>query len=215
MIRFSLFGIPVEIQPFFWVTMALIGGAFGADSLPALLEMGLFIIAGFISILVHEFGHALTIKGFGLPTAVTLQAFGGFATYPAGILNRKKSFLVSAAGPAIQLLLAVIAFLMTQHVPAIYTNENAYHFFFTIFGISAFWAIINLLPVLPLDGGQILNAILGPQRIKITLWITIFTSAIAAVLMFKYLGTFLFPIFLASFGFQAFKALQETDNRWR
>jgi stage IV sporulation protein FB len=214
MIRFSLFGVPVEIQPFFWVTTAMLGGALRADSREAFLAVALFMIAAFVSILVHELGHALTIKAFGLPTAVTLQAFGGFATYPSGILNRKKSFLVSAAGPAIQLLLAAITFLISQYVPAIYTNENADYFFFTIFGISAFWAIINLLPVLPLDGGQILNAILGPRRIRITLWTTIFTSVIAAILMFQLLGSFLFPIFLASFGFQAFKALKESGNRW-
>ena len=213
MIRFSIFGIPVEIQPFFWITLALIGGAFDADSSMALLHMALFIIAGTISILVHELGHALTIRHYGLPTSITLQAFGGFATHPSGILNRKQSFLVTAAGPAIQLVLALVAYLMLDRLPAIYTNANASSFFFTLFGISLFWALINLLPVLPLDGGQLLHAALGPARLNITLWVTIITAAIGGLAMFLVFHSVIFPIILGMYGFQAFKALQETSRR--
>ena len=213
MIRFSIFGIPVEIQPFFWVTLALIGGAFDADSSTALLHMALFIIAGTISILVHELGHALTIRKYGLPTSITLQAFGGFAAYPSGILTRKQSFLVTAAGPAIQLLLALVAYVMLDRLAAINTNENAASFFFTLFAISLFWALINLLPVLPLDGGQLLNAALGPARINITLWVTIITAAVGGLSMFLLFHSLIFPVILGMYGFQAFKALQETGRR--
>ncbi len=213
MIRFSIFGIPVEVQPFFWITMALIGGAFDADSSAALLYMALFIIAGTISILTHELGHALTIRAFGLPTSITLQAFGGFASYPSGILNRKKSFLVTAAGPAIQLVLAFVAYLVLAHVPAIYNNPNSTYFFWTLFAISLFWALINLLPVVPLDGGQLLHAVLGPDRLTMTLWISIFTAMVAGVGMFMMFHSLIFPVILGYYGFQAFKALPQ--NRWR
>jgi Zn-dependent protease len=211
MLHFSIFGIPVHVQPFFWITMALIGGAFGATTPEAILLLILFILAGFISILIHELGHALTLKAFRVPSEITLQAFGGFAAYPGGRLSRPQSFLVTAAGPVIQLLLAGLAFVILANVPAIYQNPNVGYFFYTLVEISAFWAVLNLLPILPLDGGQLLNSLLGPARIKITLWVTILVSSVVAVVALYHSNfrDLLFPVFLASFAFQAFQALKQ------
>lgn len=211
MIQFSLFGIPIQIQPFFWVTMALLGGAIRASTSQALLELGLFVIAGFVSILIHELGHALTIKAFKLRPSITLQAFGGYASYPSGILTRPQSFMVTAAGPALQLILAAGAFFLMD-VPNIQDNPNTRYFVGTLFLISTFWALLNLLPILPLDGGQLLNAVLGPARIRITLWVTIITAIVAGVLLMRFTGP-LFLIFLGFFAYQAFQALKE--NNWR
>jgi Zn-dependent protease len=208
MIRFSLFGIPIQVHPFFWITLALIGGALDANSSEAIFRLGLFLLAGFISVLVHELGHALTARHFGAYTQIVLQAFGGYASYTGVRMTRTQSFLITAAGPAIQIALGLIVwFLMTQ-LPGL--NPNMGYFLFMLMWISIIWAVINLLPVLPLDGGQMLSAILGPQRIRITLWITIVVSIIAAVLMFRFMGSYLFAIFLGFFAWQAWKALQET-----
>jgi Zn-dependent protease len=215
MVRFSLFGIPVNIQPFFWLTMAFLSGNFSVDSTQGLINMMLFIIAGTFSILVHEFGHALTIRAYGLPTTVTLEAFGGFASYPAGVLNRKQSFLVTAAGPASQLLLALLIYLLLMNLPQQSMNANGLYFLERLIFISVLWALLNLLPIMPLDGGQLLNAILGPQRIKITLWVTIITAVVMGVTAYKLfnLGAIFLLIFFAYFAFQAYKELQE--NKWR
>lgn len=212
MIHFSLFGIPIRVQPFFWITMALIGGAIGASSPQEILRLGLFIIAGFLSILIHELGHALTIKAFKLRPSITLEAFGGFASYPSGILTRPQSFLVTAAGPGIQLILAAIAYALLE-TPAIKANLNTTYFFYILFSISAFWAILNLLPVLPLDGGQLLNAVLGPARIRITLWVTIITAIVTALVMLKFTKSFLFPIFMGFFAYQAYQLLKQSPRR--
>lgn len=208
MIRFSLFGIPVQVQPFFWITLALIGGALDANSADAIFQLGLFLLAGFISVLVHELGHALTARRFGAHTEIVLQAFGGYASYTGARMTRTQSFLITSAGPAIQIALGVIAWLLMTRLPNL--NPNMDHFLLVLMSISFIWAIINLLPVLPLDGGQMLNAVLGPQRIRITLWVTILVSIIAAVLMFRFFHSFLFSLFLGYFAWQAWKALQET-----
>jgi stage IV sporulation protein FB len=232
MIRFSLFGIPVHVQPFFWITLALIGGALRADSSEAILQLGLFILAGFISILVHELGHALTARRFGAYSEIILQAFGGLASYTGVHMTRTQSFLITAAGPAIQIALGLIVFLMLlthgyidpNKSPSLSwarelvmfregmlsnLNPNMLYFLFTLMGISIFWAVINLLPVIPLDGGQMLNAILGPQRIRITLWVTIIAAMLAALLFYQFFGSYLFAIFLCFFAWQAWKGLQE------
>ncbi|MEY4245907.1 MAG: hypothetical protein RLZZ245_3492 [Verrucomicrobiota bacterium] len=211
MIRFSLFGIPVEIQPFFWLTLIILGGATGADSSEAVFEILLFVIAGFISILTHEFGHALTARSFGADSRIVLQAFGGYAAFSGVRLNRKQSFLVTAAGPAIQILLGLLVLGIMKIAPSV--NEDGRYFLVILIYISFFWALLNLLPVLPLDGGQMLHALLGPERIKITLWITILVAVTSAVTIFMLTGSFIFPIFLGMFAWQAFQGLKE--NNWR
>jgi stage IV sporulation protein FB len=105
-IRFKLFGIPVLIHPFLWITLVIIGG-YGANTPQDILRIGLFVIAGFISLLVHELGHALTARKFGATVEIVLQAFGGYAAYSGVYLNRPQQFAITAAGPAIQLLLAL------------------------------------------------------------------------------------------------------------
>lgn len=211
MIRFSLFGIPVEIQPFFWLTLIILGGATGADSSEAVFEILLFVIAGFISILTHEFGHALTARSFGADSRIVLQAFGGYAAFSGVRLNRKQSFLVTAAGPAIQILLGLLVLGIMKIAPSV--NQDGRYFLIILIYISFFWALLNLLPVLPLDGGQMLHALLGPERIKITLWITILVAVTSAVTIFMLTGSFIFPIFLGMFAWQAFQGLKE--NNWR
>lgn len=207
MIRFSIFGIPVEIQPFFWISLIILGGATTADTAAAILKIALFVLAGFISILVHELGHALTARAFGAHSAITLQAFGGYAAYSGGRLNRWQSFLVTAAGPGIQILLGVAVFLLIRILPEL--SDHGDYFLRILILISFFWAILNLLPVVPLDGGQMLNALLGPARIKITLWITIIVAVVAGVLMFTQTGSIIFPIFLGMFAWQAFQGLKQ------
>lgn len=211
MIRFSLFGIPVEVQPFFWISLIILGGTTGADTAAEIFEILLFVLAGFISILVHEFGHALTAKAYGANTAITLQAFGGFAAYSGVRMSRGKSFLITAAGPAIQIALGLSVFLLLQVLPQI--SKNGEYFLVTLMFISFFWAILNLLPVLPLDGGQMLNAALGPARIKVTLWVTIIVAGLAGLAMFIKFHSFIFPIFLGMFAWQAFQALKEIRSR--
>lgn len=211
MVRFSIFGIPVQIQPFFWLTLVIIGGARDANTPSAILEIGLFVLAGFISILVHELGHALTARKFGAYSEITLQAFGGYAAFSGVRLTRPQSFLVTAAGPGIQILLGVALFFSFRFLPDL--PHNADEFLIQLMWISIVWAVLNLLPILPLDGGQMLNAILGPARIKITLWVTIITAAVAAYLVFTETNSFLFPIFLGMFAWQAIQALKE--NQWR
>lgn len=207
MIRFSLFGIPVAIEPFFWITLVILGGASGADNAAEILNIGLFVIAGFISILVHELGHALTARSFGAHSRITLQAFGGYAAYTGVSLSRWQSFLVTAAGPGVQILLGLAVYFLMRFLPNL--SEQGATFLYTLVLISFFWAILNLLPVVPLDGGQMLNAALGPARIKITLWISIIVAIVAAFAMFTKTGSIIFPIFLGMFAWQAFQALKE------
>jgi stage IV sporulation protein FB len=211
MIRFSLFGIPVEVQPFFWLSLAILGGAINADSPQAILSIIIFILAGFVSIIVHELGHALTARKFGAYVAITLEAFGGYASYSGVRMSRVQSFLITAAGPAIQIALGIVCYLVLWRFPQ--TESVGGDFLSELIVISFFWAIINLIPVIPLDGGRLLEATLGPARIKITLWISIITSVVAAYLLYQKTGSILFPLFLAQYGWQSYQQLKLMNFR--
>lgn len=204
MIRFSIFGIPVEIQPLFWLVLVLIGGASNADSAQEILKVGLFVIAGFISILVHELGHALTARSYGASVRISLEAFGGYAAYTSLEANRLRSFLITAAGPAIQIALGVLVSFVTRNMVL---NDNMDYFVTVLIRISFAWAILNLLPVLPLDGGQMLNSALGPKRIKVTLWVSILVASFSAIAMTWH--SIQFQFFLGMFAWQSFQALKQ------
>jgi stage IV sporulation protein FB len=208
MIQFSLFNIPIRIQPWFWLTMAFIGGVLRVDGKEAFFLLLLFLIAGFISILVHELGHALTAKAFGKHVEIVLQAFGGYAAYSGGApLSRTRTFLVTAAGPALQIVLGLAVYFFAKSFPGM--SFEATYFVGKLYEISFIWALLNLLPVLPLDGGRLIQTILGPSRIKLTLLISIVVAAGVGVLYFMKTGDPLLPIFMGMFAYESFKALKE------
>lgn len=239
MIRFSLFGIPVEIQPFFWVTTALLGGAIGANSPDAILAVVLFIAAAFVSILVHELGHATVgLKLGGGHADISLNAFGGLATNQGGRFTRDQRFWMVAAGPGagFGLFILVItllclrfndadvvsftsrvlfgispAFRTTDLVSFLQQNHFIHLFIRHLLWINFWWGIINLLPVMPLDGGRITELYVHPQR-RVFL-IGMITGAAMAALGYFWLDS-LYTALL--FGFLAWQNYQNMQSvRWQ
>ena len=207
MIQFSLFNIPVRVLPWFWLSLAIIGGATRVSEKEQFFLLLLFLIAGFISIIVHELGHALTAKAFGKRVEIVLEAFGGYAAYSGGApLSRPRTFLVTAAGPALQIVLGLVVYFFAELFPGM--SLQALYFVKVLYKISFGWAALNLLPVLPLDGGRILQTILGPSRIKLTLMISIVVAVGVGVPYYTMTNSILLPIFMCMFAYQAFKELK-------
>jgi Zn-dependent protease len=209
MIRFRIFGIPVEIQPWFWLILALLGSSFGqrGGNLNEALSVALFVIAGAISILVHELGHALAGKYFKAQPIVVLHSFGGVAVFPYAQFTRMQSFLVTAAGPAIQILLGLFALGAYIYFIEHFTEAFA-GFVRDLWLVSLFWAILNLIPVHPLDGGQMLAAMMGPKRRRLFLQLSIAFAVLCAVGLFVAKIGILMPIFLLYFAYQNFQELR-------
>jgi len=110
-LHFSLFGVPIRVHPLFWL-VSLLMGFNGGDPKTVLL----WVAAVFISILVHEMGHALVIQWYGWSPSVVLYSFGGLAIYSPhlqtsygpgrGRRNRWTQIIISLAGPGAGFLLA-------------------------------------------------------------------------------------------------------------
>ena len=210
MLQFSILGIPVRVEPWFWITMAFIGGGLHAANSTDILLVLVFVFAGFLSIMIHELGHALTIRKYGLPAAITLQAFGGYASFPAGKLDRKQSFVVTAAGPTLQFAFGLLLIFLT---PSISIPEGSLFlpFLRNLIWVSIAWSILNCLPVYPMDGGQMMFAILGPKKQHYVHLISSIVAVIIGVAGYLYLGTILLPIFMALFAWQNWQSYQASS----
>jgi Zn-dependent protease len=154
-LRFGLLGIPVRVSPWFWAMAVILGWP--------TLELGaavllLWVLAVFVSIMVHEFGHALSARAFGYQPHVLLYQFGGLALFaPGRDYTLWRSLLITAAGPGAGLMLWLAARITAEslvrqkaHVP-----PEAWLFLSNLLYINLWWSVLNLLPVLPLDGGRI------------------------------------------------------------
>jgi len=183
-LQFNLLGIRVRVSAWFWLAATLLGwqacqGLSHGDQRLMMQLLVIWIGVVFVSILVHEMGHALAYGTFGQAAHVVLYHFGGLAVPEAWgrrHLRPLQRLLVSAAGPLAQLFLAAVAigvlkvagYQVPFPVPAIgaalglHDGRNiaalqAYAFVDFLLYVNIFWPLLNLLPVPPLDGGQIVR----------------------------------------------------------
>lgn len=161
-IDFSLFGVPVRVHPLFWLISILFGWN---PDMPQFTVM--WVMCVFVSILVHEMGHALMAEAFGYRCHVVLYMMGGYASYvPGRGYSAGKSIAISFAGPLAGFVLyglirlgTYIALEAGAEIPFMLAVAlNMLEF------INLFWGLVNLLPILPLDGGRICEALLSMYR---------------------------------------------------
>ena len=163
MLSFRLFGYPVRIEWMFWLLCALIGMPLLQQQEPEALLRFLVLVAVILgSILWHELGHAWARRRCGEPySEITLHGFGGLCGGP-GHFTRHETMFIAAAGPAASLLLGGAAFL-----PGYFGlgADPSFRFFLVLMiTVNVVWALLNLLPVLPLDGGRIFEALVANRR---------------------------------------------------
>jgi len=234
-LRFQVFGIPTRVTWGFWVAAIVLGWSYcngwdytfsksDIDSPGAPILLVIWSAAIFLSILVHELGHAMVMQYYGLPTRMVLYHFGGLAisnnlgswnAARRGTLNARDSLLISAAGPAAQLLLAMFVYGIGRYLqmpleldeliqsyfriapPVVDPPSSAAAFimFNAIITPSVLWALLNLLPILPMDGGNIMLHTLvmtknrDPQRNSHL--VSIFVAVLVAIYCFQFGDTML------------------------
>lgn len=240
--NFQLLGIPVRVHPWFWAIAGLLGIQSTNNDITLLV---MWVLAVLISIVVHEMGHALCFRYYGISSHVVLYHFGGLAVPDSfqahvgyGSRNRPgQQVAISAAGPGAQLGLALLVILLlrmagytdgvvSNYLPPEWTGDPRVEvdktwrelqrhsdsaqsevitklperfqrrwetadtdgdqvvtysqllatvsvpsrelrwFVFSLLHVSIFWALLNLMPVYPLDGGQIARELflLGGSR---------------------------------------------------
>lgn len=230
-LNFSLFGVPVRVHPMFWLLALILG--LGYREPMALLT---WVVAAFLSILVHEMGHAAVTRLFGFYPYVVLYGMGGLTLRGPGVLGARNpgpagEIAVSAAGSGAQFVLAAAVYyllkltryevvvvtgfpyvalpvLIDPNVPAgflVFINQ--------LFFVSVFWGLLNLLPIYPLDGGQIsrefLQRVMPREGLRLSLMISAFTATFFTVyVVVEWQGRGIWmAIFFGYLGFASLQAL--------
>lgn len=151
-----------------WVLLSHLGR--GHDWAEALGGVG-FIFALFGCVLLHEFGHALTAKHYGIHTQdITLLPIGGIARLERLPENPRQELWVTLAGPAVNVGIAVILFFVLWFVYRMNDFSQAQllegNFLLRLMWVNVFLAAFNLLPAFPMDGGRVLRALLAMRMAR-------------------------------------------------
>jgi len=180
-VHFRVLGIPVRVHPFFWI-ITLIIAMQGDSALPA--KVFSWIVAVFVSILIHELGHAFMQRHFGGQPRIVLHGMGGLAICGDCDRSTRAQILISLAGPGAGFLFAAIlavGVMLTGHHLGLYLEQGQTPGFIpqgikllgvwllwevfpsphvnemlsNLFFINILWGAVNLLPIYPLDGGHV------------------------------------------------------------
>jgi Zn-dependent protease len=185
----NAFGIPVRIHGTFLVLVYVLA-LFSRDPL---MVVG-FVALAFGCVLLHELGHSLVARGFGLRVAdITLWPLGGIARMSEIPENPRIEGLIAIAGPAVNFALAGLAFLALT-VGATFglaDGSRGESFLWIFLAVNLMQGGFNLLPAFPMDGGRLLRSFLARKRD----WVH---ATELAVRVGRYLALALFVLSLAA-----------------
>ena len=140
----------------------------GQNSIQILWSV-LFILCIFLTVFMHELGHALTAKKFGIKTKdITLLPIGGVAQLERLPEKPSEELMVAFAGPMVNIILALLTSLFIslpntseEMVAELENGVNAGNFFLNFYLVNIILAFFNLIPAFPMDGGRVLRALLS------------------------------------------------------
>ncbi len=220
---FRLLGIPVSLDLSFLIVLPLLAFLIGSQlpvylrllqisAPPELLQgptpylLGLLAALGlFLSVLIHELGHALTARAYGVQTReITLWLLGGVAQLEQIPRTRGAEAVIAIAGPIVSVLLSGLFGLLRGLVPTEAAEGQFLLGYLSFINLSL--ALFNLLPALPLDGGRILRSLLALYRPYLEATRT--AVAVSKVMAFALglLGLFIGNLFMVLIAFFVFMA---------
>ena len=239
-LHFAVFGTHIRVHPLFWLFACILGVRAAQQSENAGLAILIWVAALFVSVLVHEMGHVVAMRYYGQRARVVLYTFGGLAIpdvspYSFGYGRGRspmQQIIISAAGPAAGFLLAAIVvaivflargsveFGLYYVIPVwqLHGFSNVYTAMLVncLLLVNIFLGLLNLMPVYPLDGGQIsreLFIVSNPRDgIQQSLWLSLIVAAALAVGTLM-LGDFFIAILFGSLAFGSWQMLQQISGR--
>jgi hypothetical protein len=161
-LSFSLLGFPVRVRFEFAIVCVLLG-SMGGDASTA--QIASWVAVVFVSVLFHELGHAIVGRWAGYRPWIELYGMGGLthcerteATPPA---SWRTDLAIAVAGPLFGLAMGAAVWVASRNVPALHEQELAREIVRDMLWVNVGWSILNLVPILPYDGGLAAMAVLG------------------------------------------------------
>lgn len=179
MISFRLFGIPVAVRPSFLLIAALLG--LSSRRLDLVVA---WVGVVFVSILVHELGHALTARAFGAKVEIELNGIGGLTSWSSTEeeFGPGRRATVAAAGSAVGVVFGGLVWLIATFTGP-FSGVSGFVVSNMIW-VNVFWGLLNWLPIRPLDGGHLLVSLLQkvtPTRAERIGNVVFLVTAVAAL----------------------------------
>ena len=211
-------GIDVFIHFTFVLLLGWLGFVYWTrgNGLESMTEGILFILLLFACVVLHEFGHALTAKRYGIKTRdIILLPIGGVARLERMPENPRQELWVALAGPAVNLVIGAVLFLWLQISQTFEPFQNLTlttgSFAERLLGANLFLAVFNMLPAFPMDGGRVLRALLAIRLdySRATQYAANIGQAMA--FLFGFLGFFSNPLLLFIAIFIYLGAAQEAN----
>lgn len=162
-----MFGVPVRFH-FTFVLLVILLVVYGMEG-PSGAESAIYVLALFLSVLLHELGHALVGRRYGIRTAeIVLFPIGGVARVERNPKPREELW-IALAGPLVNIVLAVVLIGIAVAVSGTIRWEKVFErksgeLLGQIAAGNLILALFNLLPAFPMDGGRILRAMLAIKR---------------------------------------------------
>ncbi len=212
-VRLVAFRIPIRVHPSFWLVSILFG--WRPDRLDLVF---LWVMCLFVSIIVHELGHALAAEALGWPAEIVLY-FGGGLTFSQRHSRRTpwREMAVALAGPFAGFGLFGLVLLVGWLLDSNGWLLNGYRYAVVAFlvWINLYWGLVNLLPVLPLDGGNVCRSLLELWRVRdpqrLACQISVLVAGAAAAFFFSIEAQFA-AIMFAMFCLQNIASLQQPNR---
>jgi Zn-dependent protease len=232
-LRWRMFGVHIRVHPFFWLLSAILGWGLIRINFGVFF---LFIACVFVSILVHELGHVFMGRLFGTTSHVVLYSFGGLAIPDRTLPSRWQRIAVSLAGPLAGFILFGLVWLCElQVLPEVDPHKEKTLLWLGVnflWWMNLVWGLLNLLPIWPLDGGQISREIclwLAPRNgVRVSLGISLLVAGLLAIqALTAYYKRPMIPfldmlagiynaILFGLLALQSFQLLQQAEQRpWR
>lgn len=201
-------GIDVFIHATFLLIIGWVGLSYWQQTrtMAGTLEGILFTLILFLCVVLHEFGHALTARRYGIKTRdITLYPIGGVARLERMPDKPIQEFWVALAGPAVNVVIAALLFVWLfisgTIAPVAGISMTSGPFIERLLLVNVTLVIFNLIPAFPMDGGRVLRALLA-MRLEYTRATQIAASiGQALALLFGFIGLFTNPflVFIALF----------------
>ncbi|MCS6828854.1 MAG: site-2 protease family protein [Caldilinea sp.] len=200
-------GTEIKIHLTFFLLLAWIGLVYYLQGGPgAAVEGVIFIILLFGCVLLHEFGHALAARRYGIPTPdITLLPIGGVARLQRIPDKPRQELVVALAGPAVNVVIAFLLFLWLGRAASLEEltrlESPQLNMAAKLMAVNVWLVLFNLIPAFPMDGGRVLRALLA-MRMNYAQATQIAASIGQGIaFLFGFLGLFFNPllIFIALF----------------
>jgi len=157
--HFRIAGIPVRVEASFFLVIGALGWFWQAGSPTFQWSlMASWVLIAFASILLHEMGHALVFRHYGVRPSISLQGLGGLTT-GSGQLTPGQRALVSLAGPLSALVLVGLPAALVWRTGTV-SSDMGLQILYQVLWINVGWSALNLFPIMPLDGGQVALSLL-------------------------------------------------------